>query len=78
MTDIEILSWFQENNPKTLAEINAAGIEADHIGSGGACDVYELVGTPWAVKIQKQGSTRGYDDEVTPVPQQNLTGKVKF
>jgi hypothetical protein len=27
----------------------------EHIGSGGARDVYELVGTPWAVKIQKQG-----------------------
>jgi hypothetical protein len=39
--------------------------ETEHIGSGGARDVYELVGTPWAVKIQKQGSTRGYDDEGT-------------
>jgi hypothetical protein len=25
----EILQWFQENNPKTLAEINAAGIETE-------------------------------------------------
>jgi hypothetical protein len=71
----EILQWFQENNPKTLAEINAAGIEADHIGSGGARGVRELVGTPWAVKIQKQGSTRGYDDEVYLFPNKTLPEK---
>src|ERR1700691_31918 len=50
----EILAWFKANNPKTLSEINAAGIETKHIGSGGARDVLELVGTPWVSKIRSR------------------------
>jgi len=52
MTAEEILAWFKANNPKTLSEINAAGIETNHIGSGGSRDVYALISTSWVVKIQ--------------------------